>query len=142
MVIAANHLSGKEKQNKVLDELTTNSQEMGMYNEQPEEMTQEVVEPEKKEKTSFFQESVLEDLNKESIVEDEHIDVIKVKPKIKKKRLNKNKKITILNNDEEQRNFYDEPSQVPNKEIEQKVIEEVTKTDFENPWKPKKSFKR
>lgn len=142
LVIAANHLSGKEKQNKVLDELTTNSQENGMYDGQPEEVTQEVVQPEKKEQPDFFQESVLEDLNKESIVEDEHVDVITVKPKTKKKRLNNKKKITILNHNEEQRSFYDELSQEPNNEIEQEIIKEVTKTDFENPWKPKKPFKR
>ena len=148
LVIAANHLSGKEKQTNPLDELTEIGQELDMYGEEQEEMTQEVVQSEKKEQTDFFQESVFEDSNKESNVEEYHQDVVSVKPKIKKKRLTKKKKSGILNDVDTQREFYDE-DKIEKDNIEEKKEDMVNVVDgqikseiFQNPWTPKRPFKR
>lgn len=148
LVIAANHLSGKEKQTNPLDELTEIGQELDMYGEEQEEMTQEVVQSEKKEQTDFFQESVFEDSNKESNVEEYHQDVVSVKPKIKKKRLTKKKKSGILNDVDTQREFYDE-EKIEKDNIEEKKEDMVNVVDgqikseiFQNPWTPKRPFKR
>ena len=148
LVIAANHLSGKEKQTNPLDELTEIGQELDMYGEEQEEMTQEVVQSEKKEQTDFFQESVFEDSNKESNVEEYHQDVVSVKPKIKKKRLTKKKKSGILNDVDTQREFYDE-EKIEKENIEDKKEDMVNVVDgqikseiFQNPWTPKRPFKR
>lgn len=148
LVIAANHLSGKEKQTNPLDELTEIGQELDMYDGEQEEMTQEVVQSEKKEQTDFFQESVFEDSNKESNVEEYHQDVVSVKPKIKKKRLTKKKKSGILNDVDTQREFYDE-EKIEKENIEEKKEDMVNVVDgqikseiFQNPWTPKRPFKR
>lgn len=148
LVIAANHLSGKEKQTNPLDELTEIGQELDMYDGEQEEMTQEVVQSEKKEQTDFFQESVFEDSNKESNVEEYHQDVVSVKPKIKKKRLTKKKKSGILNDVDTQREFYDE-EKIEKDNIEEKKEDMVNVVDgqikseiFQNPWTPKRPFKR
>ena len=140
LVIAANHLSGKEKQKKILAELTDNSQETDMYGGESknipvvDKMIQKIIEPEKKKQTDFFQE-------KEPIVEQPYVDEITIKTK--KKRLNIDKKIGILDTNKEQRNFYDETNQEKNKEqVEQQVKKEVQKSDFDNPWISKKPFKR
>ena len=140
LVIAANHLSSKEKQKKILAELTDNSQETDMYGGESknipvvDKMIQKIIEPEKKKQTDFFQE-------KEPIVEQPYVDEITIKTK--KKRLNIDKKIGILDTNKEQRNFYDETNQEKNKEqVEQQVKKEVQKSDFDNPWISKKPFKR
>ena len=143
LVIAANHLSGKEKQKKILDELTENGQETDMYGGESEnipvvdEMIQEIIEPNSR-MDLLIQEAETE---LRDIVEQPYVDEITIKTK--KKRLNTKKKISILDTNKEQRNFYDETNQEKNKEeVEQQVKKEIQKSDFDNPWISKKPFRR
>jgi hypothetical protein len=161
LVIAANHLSHKEKKNhqledlvesfpttvndqitdsvtqvNSLDELTDLSQEMGMYDIESKKITQEEVDPEKKENQNFFHESVMGDLHKEYIQDKPHIDKIKIRKKTKSKikRLKKPKESGILEEssiEEDQNKFYGE-------QLEMEEPVEIV----ENPWISNKPFRR
>ena len=148
LVIAANHLSDKEKkeddplksfptpvndqitdsvtQTNPLDEMTEIHQEMGMYDNIPE----------KKENQDFFRELVTGDLNEESIQDKPHVDEIKIrkKTKSKTKNLKKSKESSILKESsikEDQNKFYGE-------QLEMEEPVEIV----ENPWIPNKPFRR
>jgi hypothetical protein len=123
LVIAANHLSQKEKQNNILDELT--------------ELGQEIESKPPLEEPDFFQDKVLvEETNVP------HTDVVTIK---KKKRRNKDlknpKKSGIFintpietsdNKDNGQKEFYGEEPKSENVQVE--IVE--------NPWIPNRPFRR
>jgi hypothetical protein len=119
LVIAANHLSSKEKQNESLDDLSEIGQEIGIGYEEPVQ--------------SFP--SAINDQITDSVtqsVDNPPLDrvVIKSKRTKKNKKLENNEEVSILSEDENTNNideFYDETK--PNVVIE-------------NPWKPTRPFIR
>ncbi len=119
LVIAANHLSSKETQKEILDELSKLGQEI----ETPP-ITDKIEESE-----DFFQ-------NKVSVGKKIELDSIKILPKkrIKKKRLENNEKSGILSKSDNLSEFYGEVSlnedNVP------------VSTNIDNPWKPARPFRR
>jgi hypothetical protein len=161
LVIAANHLSSKEKQKETLDELSELGQEIGIGYEEPtqsfptpvndqitdavtqvqknvesqitDSVTQGVVEVTKEEKEDFFSKKVsLEEENiemdsvtilpqKESSVEDDMIT-----PKDFSEDLIISEEISILNNEDEQNEFYEETPK--KKKPQPAVIEHPTYT--------------
>ena len=100
LVVAANHLSDKEKQKKVLDEITEIGQKIQPTDEPftesqiTDSVTLGVVDVPDKENVDFFQEKVLVEDHEEP-----HIDVVEIKKKKKRKKDLKNKKkSSILSN--------------------------------------------
>jgi hypothetical protein len=146
LVIAANHLSSKQKQKESLNELSEVGQEIGIGYEEPtqsfppvvndqitDSVTQGVVEVTKEEKEDFFSEKVsLEEENikmdsvtilpqKESSDED---DIITSKDFSED--LIISEEISILNNEDEQNQFYEETPK--KKKPQPAVIEHPTYT--------------
>jgi hypothetical protein len=117
LVIAANHLSLKEKQKEILDELS----EIGQTIETEPNIERNEEPP------NFFQNEVL--------VDDVELDSVKINPKSsnKKKRLEKRNKNSILSESNIINNFYDE-TQTNN--------ESQISAGIDNPWKPVNPYRR
>jgi hypothetical protein len=124
LVIAANHLSSKEKQQETLDELSKIGQEI------------EINPP--MEETDFFQNKVLEEEVKEP-----HTDVVIIKKKKKRNKSLKNKKeSSILTNTPIESDVVEDNSGQKEFYGEEPKLEEVQVELIENPWIPSKPFRR
>ena len=133
LVIAANHLSSKEKQKETLEELSEIGQEIGIGYEEPtqsfpssvndqitDSVTQSIEEPIAEPDVVIIPQQNSENDNRKNLLDE--VDTRKIKSenrKKKTKRLKNSKENSILNgssNEDEQRKFYEEeqqPTQLP-----------------------------
>jgi hypothetical protein len=168
LVIAANHLSSKEKQKESMDELSEIGQNIGIGYEEdtnnfPESVndqitdsvnqtssdnilpTLEVVDSHKEENVDFFLNEVSSsESNEKSYDSSMDVVVIKDNNKLPKKMsLKKKEKSSILieSNDNENTNAVDEFYD-EDKNKEQSSEEKKSSSIFENPWKPAHPYRR
>ena len=146
LVVAANHLSDKEKQKKVLDEITEIGQKIQPTDEPftesqiTDSVTLGVVDVPDKENIDFFQEKVLVEDHEEP-----HIDVVEIKKKKKRKKDLKNKKkSSILSNTtfDEDQELVEVQVNVDQKQFYGEEPKKVDGETLENPWAPKRPFRR